>query len=314
MISLNVLVKRILQYGVSIFLFWNLLVAIRAYNFTHFKTVSTNTVPMQASMFSYLSGRINGANYYKKPITLYPNSAYINVTLITTDKLNLEAWYIPTTNATGTVLIVHGYGQNKQDMLSEARGFEKMGYNALLIDCRGHGNSQGNTSTLGLTESKDVLTAYNYIKQKGEKNIILYGASMGAAAISHCVSKYGITPTKVVLDMPFANYEQLSEYFIKRGKYPSRPTASLFTFWSSVMNQQWFYSIKPSEYVKTLKCPTLLQWGVHDDLVPESATKLIYANITSDKTLQVYANSAHENFSVCEPLVWQSTVSKFMMQ
>ena len=84
----------------------------------------------------------------------------------------------------------------------------KLGYNVFLIDFRAHGNSEGNTCTIGFDEAEDVRIVYDHIKAGGEKNIVLWGVSLGAATITRAVSKYGCKPEKIILELPFGSIEE----------------------------------------------------------------------------------------------------------
>ena len=61
----------------------------------------------------------------------------------------------------------------------------------MLVDFRAHGNSDGNTCTIGYDESEDVKLAYDYISNKGEKNIV-------ADALSRLGLAKSPTPTTTV--------------------------------------------------------------------------------------------------------------------
>ncbi len=305
--------KSILWYACSIVLFWNVVIAFRAYRFTHFKTQQQNTIIQNSDLLGYIAQRIGGSKYYKRPINNKPTQAFETIQLTTSNNLMLEGWYLPQATKKGTCIVLHGLGGNKETMLAEINGLFNMGYNVLAIDFRAHGNSQGTTTTVGLTEGEDVKLAYDFIKNKGEKNIILYGGSMGAASISSCLNSYEtVTPSKVVLDMPFENYTKLMEGIFRDSKYPKQPTFTLFTFWNSVFNQKWMFNMKPSEYVKAIKCPVLLQWGKNDDLVNEESTQKIYNNIKATKSLIVYQNSSHESYAAKEPELWDKNISGFL--
>ncbi len=305
--------RKVMLYVLSIAIFWNALIAIRAYRFTHFQTFVPLQTTQTAGVFDYFINRFTGQQYYKIPTKTFPALPYSVIQLTTSNNLKLEGWHIPNYNAKGTVIIMHGLNGNKETMLAEAYSFQKVGYSTLLIDFRAHGNSEGTKCTLGLDEAEDVKLAYEYIKNTGEKNIVLYGASMGAATISYAMHKYNLAATKVILDMPFASYSQLIEKFFKDSKYPTQPTSTMFTFWAGVFNKSWFFSMKPSEYVKDIKCPTLLQWGRTDGLVPQQATELIYANIgATNKTLKIYDQCGHEHFCTKQKEEWDTTVTNFL--
>jgi esterase/lipase len=183
----------------------------------------------------------------------------------------------------------------------------------MAIDFRAHGNSEGSNTTIGWNEGEDVKLAYDFIKNKGEKNIILYGASMGAASISSCLNTYeAVKPNKVILDMPYESYSLLVERFFKDSKYPTQPTFTLFTFWNSVFEQKWMFNMKPSKFVKSIKCPVMLQWGQNDQLVSEESTQKIFNNITAPKKLVVYQNSGHESYITKEAEIWKKNMVSFL--
>lgn len=312
--------KRILfkagWYLLSIIVFWNLLIAVRAWRFTHFAQIppANQTRVQQAGFFSQIVNRFTGRTYYKTSNTDIPQKPYSTVKLKTQSGLGIECWYIPVKNAKGTVVLFHGLQGSKQNMLPEAGAFYEMGYNTLLADFRAHGGSDGYRCTLGATETEEVKLAMGYVAAQGEKNIILYGASMGAATIMHALSRYPeLQPAKVVLDMPFASCEKLVEKWFQKSKYPAQPGAKLFTFWAGLLNGRSFFSLKPSSYAKDIQVPVLLQWGRTDHLVPESDTRKIFDNIPSpQKQLVVYEQSGHESYCVKEKEKWTATVSAFL--
>src|SRR3712207_7040402 len=50
------------------------------------------------------------------------------------------------------------------------------------MDMSGHGGSAGNVTTIGYHEAADVAAAYQYAQTLDDR-VVLYGVSMGAAAI-----------------------------------------------------------------------------------------------------------------------------------
>ena len=311
--TIKAIAIKVSYYALSIFIFWNVLVAIRAYKFTHFKEANTQLQPAQAGLLGYLSNRISGTTYYKIPVTTTPTVPYTNVILTTSNQLTLSGWHIPVQHSKGTVIIYHGFNGNKAFMLNISTAFNELGYTTLVMDIRAHGQSQGSSCTLGMDEAEDVLLAHDYIKTTGEKNIILFGGSMGAATISHALAKYPqVQPSKVILEMPFASYTKVLKGIFRDSKYPKEPTFTLFTFWAGVFQQKWLYQNKPVEYVKSIQCPTLIQAGAMDELVPLTDVQDIYNNITAAKELVVYKDCGHEKFIDKHPNEWKKKVATFL--
>ena len=121
--------------------------------------------------------------------------AYEDVTLTTSDGLNLTAWYVPNETARGTVIYCHGHLNHRGQMLDQAAFLHENGYAGLLFDFRRHGDSEGNLTTFGYFEWRDVQAALRYvIDERGEEGpVILWGVSMGAAtALLTAVEASGI--------------------------------------------------------------------------------------------------------------------------
>lgn len=119
-------------------------------------------------------------------------------TILLKSNKEIECWKIKADSAKGTVIIFHGYSGEKSSMLDKAEEFLKLGYNTMLVDFMGAGGSEGNQTTIGFYEAQEVKTAFEHVKQSGEKNIILFGTSMGAAAILKAEYDYGLKPAAII--------------------------------------------------------------------------------------------------------------------
>ncbi len=288
----------------------NLVVIFHAYKLTHFYEAAA--APLTAkTTWNNISDIILGIDYYKQQNSL-PDTVLETHYLRTSDGLTLEAWYIPATAAKGSIAMFHGHGGKKSSLLPEAAVFRKWGYNTLLVDFRAHGSSQGNTSTIGQKESEDVLVAYEDLKNRGEKNIILYGVSMGAAAVMKAIHDGHVKPAKIIAEMPFASLTDAVEGRLKIMNLPPQPLATMLTFWGGTLHGFWAFNLQPQFYAKDIRCPVLLQWGRQDPRVSERETLQIYNNIAGSKKLVVYEQSAHESLFKKEPLKWLAEVQLFL--
>ena len=124
------------------------------------------------------------------PITQLPAAFGIadvqTLSLTTQDQVQLKAWYIPPQPETGMViLLLHGYAHNRQDVLPEAKILTSHGFGALLLDLRGHGESQPAAVTFGEKEQLDVRAALDWLSARPEvKRIGGMGFSMGGATMA----------------------------------------------------------------------------------------------------------------------------------
>ncbi len=217
-----------------------------------------------------------------------------------------------TESSKGTVIIFHGYGGNKYSMLDKAEEFRKMGYSTLLVDFMGSGGSEGNQTTIGYKEALQVKTAFDFLANNGEVNIILFGTSMGAASILRAIYKHDIKPTAIILECPFCSLYKTTVARFKKMGVPSFPMAGLLVFWGGVQNGFWGFSHKPVVYASSVKCPALLLHGEKDEKVSTDEIRSIFKNLVGKKELKLYPNAGHENYLLKYQSEWKTDVGNFL--
>ncbi len=104
------------------------------------------------------------------------------------DDARLSGWWIPALKGRGedTVLLCHGLGSSKANVLPMAEPMLWAGYNVFVFDFRAHGDSGGQVTTFGDKERHDVLAGVAWLRRERpekSKRILGLGASMGAAAL-----------------------------------------------------------------------------------------------------------------------------------
>ena len=181
------------------------------------------------------------------------------------------------------------------------------------IDFRGNGESDGYTTTFSFHEIDDVKAAYDFITASGEKKIVLYGESMGAATVLRATALYKLDLYGIISDGAFGSLKEGVEGRIRTMGLPGEPVANLICFWGSVEEWYWIFGIKPTEYAKQITCPILIEWGSIDERVKRSEAELIYKNLASvNKKFIEYKGCGHESFYAKLPQEWMKNVSAFL--
>lgn len=313
--------KKILRFTLRtllvLFVLLNIITVFHAYKFTHFYEHAEKPVHAQAGGKGWpvIRDILFGAKAYKQ-LNQVPDSNFESVTLTTRDGIRLDAWYIPTAqpSARGTVILFHGHGARKTAVLDESAGFRQLGFHTLLVDFRAHGSSEGKECTIGYKESEDVLLAYQYIRSKTDQPIILWGISMGAAAITAAMDQYPeLKPSRLILEMPFASLHQAAEGRIKLMGLPGEPLGTFVTFWGSVVTGTWAFNHQPARFASRINIPTLVQWGRHDPRVLQEETDAVFNALAGKKKLVVYEQSGHESLCDKEHEKWMASVSSFLL-
>lgn len=83
----------------------------------------------------------------------------------------------------GTVLLLHGYRDSKENMMHWAVCLAEFGYRTVLVDLRGHGRSTGNLIGHGAFEAKDMSQLIDELQKRGlaGDHVAMLGVSYGAS-------------------------------------------------------------------------------------------------------------------------------------
>jgi pimeloyl-ACP methyl ester carboxylesterase len=83
----------------------------------------------------------------------------------------------------GTVVLLHGYLQDKRFVAPWALRLAEAGYRCVLVDLRGHGDSTGKHITFGAREARDISVVIDDLAARGwdVSRVGLFGVSYGAS-------------------------------------------------------------------------------------------------------------------------------------
>ena len=305
-------IKTTLWSLLVIFILTNVIGILQAYNFTHFYKDGERFDPnKQFSTLQKLRMIVAGPKNLRAENTSVPPHHYTTINI--KSNVNLECWYIKTAKpAKGTVILFHGYMAMKSRLIVRAEPFLQNGYNCLLVDFMGSGGSEGNNTTIGYKEAWEVADCYNYIKQLGEKNIYLYGTSMGAVAVMKAISDGRVQPKAIVIESPFATMYETVAIRFRVVNLPPFPLAHILLFWGGVENGFWAHGNNPVDYAKNIHCPVLLQYGEQDIRVDRSEIDRIYHNLNQPKQLITYPLAGHSDNVFKYPTEWSNNVVHFL--
>jgi alpha-beta hydrolase superfamily lysophospholipase len=296
----------------------NISASFYAFKLTHFYQDTIQRPPAAKQNILIKTWRIfTGPRFIKSKIGETPAFPFDTVQLNTKSAVNIDAWYAkPDSFSKGTIILFHGITSNKSQLLEEAADFRFQGYSILMIDFRAHGNSGGTKTSIGYNEVEEVKLAYDYILNKGEKNIFLYGISMGAVAVMKAIADYALHPSGAILEMPFLSMQshlQARARLLGFRGFSEKPFAFLVTGWISIENGFNAYKYRSVRYAQKVHCPVLLQYGARDQIVLHSEVKKIFSALASrQKKLVEYDHAGHESLLLNDPVKWRKNVENFL--
>ncbi|HEX4948123.1 MAG TPA: alpha/beta fold hydrolase, partial [Blastocatellia bacterium] len=115
-----------------------------------------------------------------------------------TDGTIATGWLLRGAAGAPAIVLHHGYGKNRAELLNLGVKLCEAGYHVLLPDLRGHGASTVSYTSLGVYEKDDVNAAINFLKSKKSQQgqplvdgsrVGVYGVSLGGYAALTAVAE-----------------------------------------------------------------------------------------------------------------------------
>jgi fermentation-respiration switch protein FrsA (DUF1100 family) len=232
------------------------------------------------------------------------------------DELTLYGWYLPAENSDEVIIMVHGAEQHRADpnveMLDIACGLVGHGYNVLMFDTRGHGESEGDRMSAGYYEVRDLGGAVDYVKGLGFEEIGVLGFSMGGATAIMTAAECDDIDV-IVTDSAYADLNDMLEpQFAERTFFPKFFLKPLL-FMVKMMYGIDFTAIKPVEVVGDIAPrPILFIQGELDDTVPPAhAHSLLEASNNPLNQLWLIPDCGHVEAYVSYPEDYMDMVTAF---
>ena len=197
-------------------------------------------------------------NYLKDQAAREP-AGIEKVKIVTKDEINLIGWfYNQDLEKFKTILFFHGNAGSLENRTYKLNHFKNLNLNFLIIAWRGFNGNKGKPNEMGLYE--DAKSAIKWLNAKGikEKNIILYGESLGTGVAVEVAQNKNYAG--VILESPFTSMVNMGKKY-----YPFFPVSFLL--------KDKFESYKK---INNIFVPVLIMHGKVDKIVPYDMGKKMY--------------------------------------
>jgi uncharacterized protein len=237
--------------------------------------------------------------------------AYRDISFRTNDGLTLRGWWIPGTRHR-TIVMIHGLSNNRSEPFNKAGYLHQAGYNVLVFDLRGHGQSDGSGTTMGYREPEDARAAVAEAQALDPGPVVLFGYSLGA---SIAVEEAAANPrvTAVVEDSGFSS---VGEVFVARfsevTRLPGVPLAAPLVAFGDVDLGTSLWNVRPVAAAAALHKPLLAIIGGADSIVPPSEGLAIFAAAAGPKELLEVPGAGHVQAYTKANAVYEQAVLSFL--
>ena len=144
------------------------------------------------------------------------------------DGATLRGWLLTRPESRRAIVGLSGYRGRRSNLLGVGSALWRAGYNVLLFDYRGHGESDGQRVTLGYAETRDFLAALRWLRARLPAAWIgALGYSMGGT-VALLGAAADAAVRAVVTDCAFCRQEELIRAeWRRRVRLPSTPIVEL---------------------------------------------------------------------------------------
>ena len=251
----------------------------------------------------------------RKSVAKMAERKYESVIITSFDGSKLFARYYHIADHAPVQILFHGY---KSSSLLDCSGGSyfaaQLGHNAIVVDQRSHGQSDGTVITFGIKERKDCLCWIQYAIERFGKDvpIILSGLSMGAATVLMATDLNLPSNVKgIIADCPYSSPKEIILKVAKQMHFPSR---LMFPFvWLGALVFGHFNLLESSaiEAIKTCEIPILILHGDEDELVPCEMSRLMQTSGAKDITLETFAGAGHGLSYIMIPDKYEKVILEF---
>ena len=208
----------------------------------------------------------------------------------------LEVWRIePDGRSRGTVILAHGWGRNRDRMVSRARCFGRWGFATVIHSARDHGQSSPRRFMNAMKFCEDIETVLAWV----DEPVILYGHSAGAAGAIIAAER---NPDKIKLLFLEACYADTKEALLSLYRWVNPFFGIVFgpmiLCWMNLFYRNQLASVSPARLAPSLKMHVMVIHGEKDRRFPlQFAWKLKNSFPSGQAELYVAPGAGHSDSS-----------------
>ena len=198
------------------------------------------------------------------------------------DNQGIAAWWIRHANLEGrpTVVYCHGNGGTLSMYGKVSKIFYDLGWNALIFDYRGYGDSSEINPITEDTVVADAVAAYGWVKGRvPEESVVIWGHSLGAAVAARVAALH--QPAGLVLEGAFPSLKRIA-----KERYPF--------FW--INDFFLFDAFDTAGYLKSRKFPVLHLHAEHDQIIPLHLGDELFSVLAEPKERIVIRGAGHNDY------------------
>lgn len=240
------------------------------------------------------------------------------VETVARDGIRLSARYYHVRDGAPLQIQMHGYRASAlRDFCGGNKLARQAGFNVLLIDQRGLGQSGGHTITFGIKERYDCLCWIEYLLERfgPDSRILLSGISMGAAtALMASELDLPDNVVGIMADCPFSDPGEIIRKVTRDMGLPDRLLFPFIRLGARLFGGFDLTQANARSAVSHTDIPILLIHGEADKFVPCEMSREIFAACRGKATLKTFPHAGHGISYMVDYEGYKRTVEQFLWE
>jgi len=203
-----------------------------------------------------------------------------DVEITSFDGLKLRGRYFEQKKGAPVEILMHGYrGNSERDLSGGVFRCFALGRNALLVDHRASGRSEGNVITFGINESRDCADWVRFVIDNidADAKIFIGGVSMGASSAQIATARdLPANVVGVLSDCGYSSAKRIIKKVISEMHLPASICYPFVKLGARIYGHFDLEEISPEEAMKTCTLPIIFIHGDADDFVPYEMSEESY--------------------------------------
>ena len=232
-----------------------------------------------------------------------------DVSFTASDGVVLRGWYAPAKRR-AAVIFVSGGAANRMQPLPEARALVEHGFGVLLFDSRASGESDGELTTWGELEQRDLVAALDFVSARADvdpNKIGVQGLSIGGTTVALTAAK-DPRAHAVLLNATWTSLsDEVGYKFGKFGPFSSWPAKWVFRHAGVDLD-----AVRPIDHIAEIAPrPLLILTGEVDTDTPVWVMDRLFAAARAPKDMWVVPGAGHGGYAEASPTEYTKRVVAF---
>mgnify|MGYP002831275727 CR=1 FL=1 len=224
---------------------------------------------------------------------------------------DLSGWRIGDVDGRSCVLLLHGIGGDRRDMLSRGRMLYEAGYGVLALDQQGHGESDGAAVAFGARARWDAVTGVTALRGWGCSRVGVLGVSMGGAAA--LLAGEELDADAVIVEQVYATLEEAADARLTQNVGVAGPLLRrLLLLQLGPRLGLAATDVRPIEHIDAIHAPILVMAGERDWRAPPEAAQRLAEAATSPTELWIVPEAGHESLHHRQGAAYEERVLRFL--